>query len=287
MISVAFPHSPDYLSRLGDAVDEFMVAFDSWMETQVESHHMQAGGMWPTVWAREDADETEVKQLTLAVAEAAGLAAKAVAVTGAYFVVAGIGTIDPIANWSTMEHPKALLAPADVRATAATIKGRLRALQLEAEASRSDGMPAFGPFALHATIWSAAAPHWTTHQYRVAVREAAEALTAEWRDKLGRYDEDGTSFWQQTLSAGEPSEGRPKLVWPGEADDKTVKSVRVGIAPLARALNDLATGLNLTVRNTTTHDRNELSEQEALERLGAYSYLARLLDQCEIRYVEG
>ena len=47
------------------------------------------------------------------------------------------------------------------------------------------------------------------------------------------------------------------------------------------ALNALATGLNLTVRNVTTHTRTELSEQEAMERLAAYSYLARLLDQCE------
>ena len=43
----------------------------------------------------------------------------------------------------------------------------------------------------------------------------------------------------------------------------------------------LATGLNLTVRNVTTHTRTELSEQEAMERLAAYSYLARLLDRCE------
>ena len=74
---------------------------------------------------------------------------------------------------------------------------------------------------------------------------------------------------------------KPKLTWPGGSDDKTVKSMRGGLEPLAKALNALATGLNLTVRNVTTHTRTELSEQEAMERLAAYSYLARLLDQCE------
>ncbi|MEK8141560.1 TIGR02391 family protein [Streptomyces sp. M10(2022)] len=56
-----------------------------------------------------------------------------------------------------------------------------------------------------------------------------------------------------------------------------------GLEPLAKALNNLATGLNLTVRNVATHTRDELTEQEGMERLAAYSYLARLLDQCEIR----
>lgn len=90
-------------------------------------------------------------------------------------------------------------------------------------------------------------------------------------------------FWQQTLSAGEPTEERPKLVWPGKATDKTTKSMRGGLQPLAKALTNLATGLNLTVRNVATHTRHELSEQEAMERLSAYSYLARLLDQCDAR----
>ena len=104
----------------------------------------------------------------------------------------------------------------------------------------------------------------------------------DWKTKLGRTDVDDTPFWQQTLSAGEASVERPKLVWPGDPADKTVKSMRGGLEPLAKALTNLATGLNLTVRNITTHTREEISEQHALERLAAYSYLARLLDTCEI-----
>lgn len=52
---------------------------------------------------------------------------------------------------------------------------------------------------------------------------------------------------------------------------------------IAKGLADVASGLNLTVRNPTTHSRVELSEQEGLERLAAYSYLARMLDECEVR----
>lgn len=59
--------------------------------------------------------------------------------------------------------------------------------------------------------------------------------------------------------------------------------MRGGLEPLAKALNSLATGLNLTVRNVTTHTREELTEQEGMERLAAYSYFARMLDKCEVR----
>ncbi|MGW0314120.1 TIGR02391 family protein [Streptomyces flavidovirens] len=56
--------------------------------------------------------------------------------------------------------------------------------------------------------------------------------------------------------------------------------------PLAKALVDLATGLNLTVRNVTTHTRDEPTVQEGIERLTAYSYLARLLDTCEVGRID-
>lgn len=279
-------YSADYLTRLLDAVTSFQSAFDTWMETQVESDHMSARGLFPTAWTKENEDETEVRELELALSEAAGLAARAVAVTGAYIAVQRLGAIDPIANWSMMRNPKAFLSPHDVRMTAATVKGRIQAMLSDAEATGDSDLPAFSPAQLHPAVWSAAATHWTTHQYRVAVREAAEGLTIHWKERLGRDDVDDTVFWQQTLSPGEPAPGKPKLVWPGEPDSKTSKSMRGGLEPLAKALVQLATGVNLTIRNVTTHTREDLSEQEAMERLSAYSYLARLLDHCQVMSAE-
>jgi hypothetical protein len=267
-------YSADYLRRLLAAVEDFERAFESWLETQVEGDHVSSRGMFPTVWPRDGVTPAQVRPLELAVAEAAGAAARAVAVTGTYIGVVGLGQLDPIANWALMSAPKALFAPSDIRSTVATMRGRLRSMIADAEADASD-LPAFAPAQLHPTIWAAAANHWTTHQYRVAVREAAEALTVHWKTKVGRNDVDDTVFWQQTLSVGEPTPAAPKLVWPGDATDKTVKSMRGG-------LNQLATGLNLTIRNVTTHTRTDLSEQEGMERLAAYSYFARLLDECEL-----
>jgi hypothetical protein len=279
-------YNADYLKRLLAAVERFEEVFGRWMETQEESDHVQSRGLFPTVWPKDGQDQAAVRMLELDVAEAAGAAARAVTVAGAQIAVAGIGVLDPIENWSLMSAPRALFTPQEVRTTAAKVRGRLSAMIDEADADSESAVPGFAPSELHAVIWSAAAAHWTTHQYRVAVREAAEALTVHWKGILGRNDVDDTVFWQQTLSPGEPDSGKPKLAWPGDPTAKTNKSMRGGLEPLAQALKNLATGLNLTVRNVTTHTRDELTEQEGMERLAAYSYFARLLDQCEIRRVE-
>lgn len=273
----------EYLRRLRTAVDDFEAAFTAWMKTQHESDHWEARGLFPTVGTKDGQSDKRVRSLELDLAEKAGAASRAVAVTGARIAIQGIGAVDPIANWSMMRNPKAFLSPQDIRMTVAAIRGRLDSMIADAEATENSDFPAFSPALLHPVVWSAAAAHWTSHQYRVAVREASEGLTIHWKSVLGREDVDDTVFWQQTLSAGEPSEGRPKLVWPGPEDAKTTKSMRGGLEPLAKALNSLATGLNLTIRNVATHTQEELSEQEAMERLAAYSYLARLLDKCEVQ----
>ncbi|MHA6510850.1 TIGR02391 family protein [Tessaracoccus sp. Y1736] len=276
-------YGSDYLRRLVAAVEDFETAFEAWMQTQHESSHLESRGLWPTVATKEGQDPQAVSDLELRVAQAAGAAARAVEVTGAYLGVQGIGVQDPLSNWMTMRNPRAWLSPHEVRTTAATVKGRLASMISDAEAAADSDVPVFSPARLHTLIWSAAANHWTTHQYRVAVREAAEALNQYWKDRLDRHDVDDTKFWQETLSGGEPSPGKPKLVWPGDPESKTNKSMAGGLEPLAKALNGLATGLNLTIRNVTTHTRTELTEQEAMERLAAYSYLARILDQCQLR----
>lgn len=279
-------YGADYLRRLVAAADDFGTSFEAWMATQVEFDHVDTRGLWPTVAAKDDVDSVEVLRRELDLAEAAGLASRAVAVTGAYTVVDGLGPVDPIANWPMMANPRAMFSPRDLRIAVATVKGRLAALVADAEAAEDAELPAFSPAQLHPVVWEAAAPYWLDNKRRVAVREASEALTRHWRTTLGRLDVDGTEFWQQTLSSGEPAARRPKLVWPGPPYDKTTGSMRHGIAQVATSLTSLAAGLNLTVRNVTTHTGDELTEQDAMERLSAYSLLARLLDRCEVLTID-
>jgi hypothetical protein len=155
-------HSVDYLRRLRDAVDDFTTAFEDWMKTQVESDHLSSRGLYPTVWIADEQDPSEVRALELRVAEAAGAAARAVSVTGAYIGVAGVGALDPIANWFMMSGPKALISPHDIRSAAASIKGRLATMIAESEAASESSLPGFAPSQMHPLIWGAAAAHWTT-----------------------------------------------------------------------------------------------------------------------------
>lgn len=273
---MASNYTPEYLAALRLGVERFEAAFESWMETQSETDGMFMPGLVQRTFTKDDIDPVEVQRRELAVAEAAGLAAKAVAVTGAYLMVQGIPQpIDPVSNWRNMTQPKAFLTPGEVRATCASIRGRLESLELDATAYAQDGPPVFAPSAFHPVIWTAAAPHWTNHQYRVAVREAGEALNLHWKDRLARSNVQDTDFWGQSLATQPAAPGAPRLRWPGPDTDITVKSMREGLMGLAK-------GLNLAVRNVATHTRTEISEQDGMERLGAYSHLARLLDQCEI-----
>jgi hypothetical protein len=277
-------YGADYLRRLDAAVVQFQTAFDAWTATQLERSHREARGMLPTISPKAGHDEAELRRLELDVAEAAGMAANAIVVTGAHINIEGYPPLDPIANWSTLSAPRSLFEPREVRLAAATARGRLRTMIDETEAAQDSAVPAFAPSAFHPVIWSAAAAHWTNHQYREAVRNGAEALTEHWRKQLGRMDVNGTKFWAETLAMPK-TQGpksvpiRPRLVWPGDASDQTVSSMRNG-------LKGLAEGLTATVRNPTTHTTDELSEQNAMERLAAYSVLAGLLDQCEVVWPE-
>ncbi|WP_341229188.1 TIGR02391 family protein [Nocardioides salarius] len=273
---MASHYTSEYLAALRDGVERFEAAFEAWMETQTETDMMFMPGLVERTFTTEGVDPEEVQRRELAVAEAAGVAAKAVAVTGAYMMVQGIsGPIDPIANWRNITQPKAFLTPGEVRAACANVRGRLESLALDGAARDDSEMPAFAPSAFHTVIWTAAAPHWTNHQYRVAVREAAEALNLHWKERLARVNVQDTDFWGQSLSTQPPAPGQARLRWPGPETDNTVKSMREGLMGLAK-------GLNLAVRNVATHSRSEISEQEGMERLGAYSHLARLLDQCQV-----
>lgn len=271
-----------YLTRLQKALKEFSEAFDEWMQTQDEVDHFQARGLFPTVSTKRGEDPQVVRALELRVAEAAGAAVQVASVTGVGIYVSGVGPVDPIANWSMMSNPKTFLSPREVRNAVANARGRLQALIADAEARGSSDLPAFSPAGMHQVVWNGAAQAWTAHQYRVSVREGMTALTSFWRDRLDRRDGQDNAFWQQSLSAGEPQPGKPKLRWPGDVEDQTAKSMRGGMQPLATSLNNLATGVNLTIRNPATHSTGEYTEQEAMEQLAAVSFLGRLLDQCAI-----
>lgn len=110
------------------------------MTTQAETDAMFMPGLVQRTFPKEGIDPADVQRRELAVAEAAGLAAKALAITGSYLMVQGLqGPVDPNSNWRYMTQPKAFFTPGEVRATCASIKGRLDSLELDASAGGNGG----------------------------------------------------------------------------------------------------------------------------------------------------
>jgi hypothetical protein len=99
------------------------------------------------------------------------------------------------------------------------------------------------------------------------------------KDLTGRYELGDSDLVSQAFSLSAPQEGRPRLRWPGNDDDLTVKSMRVGILNMAQ-------GVFAAIRNTTTHTTTDLPKQEALEQLATLSILARWIDQCDLERVD-
>lgn len=128
---------------------------------------------------------------------------------------------------------------------------------------------------LHSLIWDAARALWLNQHRREAVAAAAEALIGQVKELTGRYDLPDTSLWQEAFSANPPSPGKPRLRWPGNPDDRLVKSMNDG-------LRQFAPGMQMTIRNGAVHSSGDMAEQEARERLGVLSLMARWLDTCVI-----
>ena len=180
--------------------------------------------------------------------------------------------IDPIADWLKITEAGSNLRPSIVFDACDQTIGRLEAMARRAEANKP---PELGVRALHPLIWGAAGSTWRSGHYREAVSNAAQALVDHVKTLTNRRDVADTSIWQQAFSSSAPEAGKPRLRWPGDSADATVRSMQDG-------MRQLAPGAQMTVRNSAVHGTEQMPEQEALERLAVLSLLARWVDQCEV-----
>ena len=222
-------------------------------------------GFVPAVWPRDDASPDAIIAARERVDEAAGRAGSAAGFTNAYFNVQGAGIVDPIASWHTITQPKPLLEPENILSACGLMLGRLDEKIAAAEAGVSPGID---PETLHPLVWGAARSLWRDEHYRLAVVAAAEAIVGQLKTRTGRNDKSDTALWQETFSDAPPLPGKPRLRWPGDPYDQTVKSMNAG-------LRQLAPGLQLTIRNVATHNQTELRPADAMERIAALSLLAK------------
>ncbi len=155
--------------------------------------------------------------------------------------------------------------------------GKLRS-EAETEAILGSSAPAMSADAFHPLIWGAASRRWAVDHYSDAVQRAATFLNAHIQDLVGRHDVSDTELMREVFSTAEPVPGKRRLRWPGDPNDLTVRSMRVGILNLAQ-------GAFAAIRNPATHATEEVARQEALEQLATLSMLARWIDNCDVAEV--
>lgn len=267
--------NPEYLKAVQDAVVDFRARFVQFLALHEDGWGGFGRGFAPAVTVRADVDADHLAGVRAAVGLAAGRALKAASITGAHMVIETMPRpVDPIAVWFSVTQPKPVLEPVEILASCDAMIGRLDALILEATASAP---PEIGPNSMHPVVWGAAQRLWEDGHLRQAVTAAAEALVGQLKAITGRREVADTALWQECFADKEPVVGKPRLRWPGEQTDRDVKNMNDG-------LRNFAPGVQMTIRNSATHDQSEMPAQEALERLATLSLLARwAFDECEVR----
>ncbi|MEU2611810.1 TIGR02391 family protein [Micromonospora sp. NPDC007271] len=154
-----------------------------------------------------------------------------------------------------------------------------RSEEIEANLTPDDPGPQIAADDLHPWVWSAAKPHWDSGNDRAAIHAAAVNINSRLRKKLGRFDVSESRAVREAFSIEDPQPGRPRLRLCPPDDPEHFKSVHVGAT-------NLGCGLFGAVRNPVAHlsdEDHDLTEQEALECLAAFSLFARWIDRAEVQ----
>jgi hypothetical protein len=141
--------------------------------------------------------------------------------------------------------------------------------------SRTSEAPVLAADQFHPWVWEAARDLWDSGAYSAAVQKAARAINHHAQDRLDRYDVADTQLMREAFGDGDPEYGKPRLRYPGDQNDRTVKSRQSGA-------RDYAVGCFQAIRNPASHDHREWDRQVAFESLAALSLLAQWIDDWEL-----
>lgn len=142
--------------------------------------------------------------------------------------------------------------------------------------------PQLAANALHVAVWGAARTQWTTGHRHEAVLAVAKAVNSLLQQKMNRRDVSEAKLVREAFSEKPPAAGKPRLRFPAVNDEQARESRRQGAM-------DFGAGCFAAIRNPVGHlpnDQVELSEQDALERLAAFSLMARWIDEASIETAE-
>jgi uncharacterized protein (TIGR02391 family) len=188
-------------------------------------------------------------------------------------VVLGIGKVDALVRPMPGGHNFV-----ELQTGLDLVRRALGKLATDAETAQhitGTSAPTMAADSLHPLIWDAASKLWHDEHHASAVQRAATFLNAHVQDLIGRRDVSDSALMAQAFSSSAPELGKPRLRWPGEDSDLTVKAMRTGLSQFGQ-------GCFMAIRNPATHSTRDMSAQEALEQLAILSTFARWIDRCEL-----
>ncbi|TLH58135.1 hypothetical protein C1S81_15495 [Mycolicibacterium neoaurum] len=188
-------------------------------------------------------------------------------------LVLGIKSVGPLIEQLKTRNARNLV---ELRAGIDLARRALGHLATSAETERhifGTSAPTMSADSLHAVVWDAAAKLWRDEHHESAVQRAATFLNAHVQDRTGRRDVSDSALMAQVFSLSPPEAGKPRLRWPGDDMDLTVRAMRTGLLQFSQ-------GCFAAIRNPATHGTADIAPQEALEQLAVLSTLARWIDQC-------
>lgn len=266
---------PVYLRNLAASVDKFRDEFKNLLELFVFTNI--SPGLAPPIIPRDGVTDEAIADAKERVSRAAGRIAHLPAPARVKIAVAGSGAFDVFEAWLTVTQPKPLFFPDDVLAVSNQVIGRLEAM---AERAEREAPVRVDTEDMHPLVWGAARGLWNDEHYREAVSTAVGAVIDHVRQLTGYTALDEKDVLAHAFSSNVPRPNEPRLRWPGDQDDQTVRSMN-------RGLLQFGMGLQAAIRNPAIHDRTEMAPQAAAERLAAISLLAGWIEQCERIDVDG
>jgi len=136
--------------------------------------------------------------------------------------------------------------------------------------------PALAADTLHPWVWKAARPHWDSGNHDAAVWAAAINVNTALKAKAERPDLGESKLVTAAFGTAAPEPEQVRLRLCDESNPDLFKDRHVGAIHLGQ-------GLFSGVRNPLNHvGAEDLTEQEALETLAAWSLFARWVDRAEV-----
>ena len=271
--------NPEYLRGLTERVEDFLGAFRHLLTLSTFTSlqlRAQTPGL-PAVIPKSIVPNAGPDERWIAarnrVSRAAGRISDVARVTDAAVMLPDGTRVDPFTVWITVTQFRPQLMPDDVIDACELALGKLEGMTDRAEARRPTSCLDLS--ALNPDVWEAARGLWQNGHHRQAVEAAYGALLDGVKSRTGRSGLSDDDVFGQAFSSDPPRQGRARLRWPGEPDDRTVISMNSGI-------RQFSSGIQLAIRNASIHGRAELTAREGGERLAALSLLATWIENCEL-----